>query len=213
MKDAGERAGFAPALPSLLALLMLVLEAPHRTAADGEPKVQPFHFPKTVLRGEKVRVVCSAASGGHSAELPVAARRAAPERRRAPREHQDLRRLLRARGGQRGRRAQRQLHVRAQEPPGKRRLLRASCSSKRGLFRDSGPRPTPREEEKEKGKEGRHGGTLGGKMKVVGECPDLPRTGDSSRHGVRCTWRARLTIDGPPPHEDFASHAHDDPLR
>ncbi|KAK8759407.1 hypothetical protein V5799_002961 [Amblyomma americanum] len=32
-------------------------------ARAGEPKVQPFHFPKTVLRGEKVRVVCSAASG------------------------------------------------------------------------------------------------------------------------------------------------------
>lgn len=69
MTDAGEqrRAGFAPArlaLPSLLtALLLLVSEAPHRTVADGEPKVQPFHFPKTVLRGEKVRVVCSAASG------------------------------------------------------------------------------------------------------------------------------------------------------
>lgn len=31
--------------------------------AGGEPKVQPFHFPKSVLRDENVKVVCSAASG------------------------------------------------------------------------------------------------------------------------------------------------------
>ncbi|KAH8022256.1 hypothetical protein HPB51_023134 [Rhipicephalus microplus] len=37
--------------------------SPLAHARTREPKVQPFHFPKTVLRGEKVRVVCSAASG------------------------------------------------------------------------------------------------------------------------------------------------------
>lgn len=61
MSDTGS--GLPPRLPTLLALLLLLPLLPHRASADGEPKVQPFHFPKSVLRGEKVRAVCSAASG------------------------------------------------------------------------------------------------------------------------------------------------------
>ncbi|XP_042147713.1 Down syndrome cell adhesion molecule-like protein 1 homolog [Ixodes scapularis] len=67
VRDAGElaifRASAAVQRRLLLMMMMMLMVTSDRARADGEPKVQPFHFPKTVLRGENVKVVCSAASG------------------------------------------------------------------------------------------------------------------------------------------------------
>ncbi|KAG0424715.1 hypothetical protein HPB47_028082, partial [Ixodes persulcatus] len=66
VRDAGELAIFrakAAVQRRLLLMMLMLMVTSDWVRADGEPKVQPFHFPKTVLRGENVKVVCSAASG------------------------------------------------------------------------------------------------------------------------------------------------------
>ncbi|XP_064488733.1 cell adhesion molecule Dscam1-like [Ornithodoros turicata] len=49
----------ATAFVAALSLILITKQA----YADGVPKVHPFHFPESVLRGESTRVVCGAAAG------------------------------------------------------------------------------------------------------------------------------------------------------
>ncbi|KAL1476840.1 hypothetical protein MTO96_036194 [Rhipicephalus appendiculatus] len=73
MTDARERAGFAPArlaLPSLLTLLMLVLEAPHRTAADGTEYPKCMH-PRGLMRTTRLAHCLPASQASVSPEVGV----------------------------------------------------------------------------------------------------------------------------------------------